>query len=117
MLERNALEVGIQLLRQYHGDGGVDALPHLDLRHHQSDHPLAVNPDERVGLKALRGGIPRGAVPQRKIEPQQQGTARRRPCLEHSSARRIHKRAPPGLFNEAHELDPAACLIALRMRT
>ena len=51
-------EVGVEFFGQDHRDRGVDALPHLDLRHHQRRLAGVVDADEGVG-RELAGGVVR----------------------------------------------------------
>jgi hypothetical protein len=56
MFQYHAGEIGIELLGEDHGDGGVGSLAHLHLRHHQGGAAAAVDADEGVGDE-LAGGL------------------------------------------------------------
>src|SRR5262249_16106531 len=117
------LDVSVELLRQNHGYGRVDALPHLDLRHDQGDHALLIDPDEAVGLETLSRALCRKChtVPDGKVEPHQQSPTGSHASLEHRAPRRIDD-LEPQLGTRTHVLDPElwdpdARLMASRIRT
>ena len=51
VLQRHLAEIGIEFLGKNHRDRRVDALPHLDLRHHQRCLSGTIDADESVGCK------------------------------------------------------------------
>jgi hypothetical protein len=55
MLQLDLIEADFQFLGQQHGERRIDALTHLDHRHHQRDCALAVDADEGVGR--IRRGL------------------------------------------------------------
>ena len=59
VLESNLVQPDLQLLRQQHRHGGVDALAHLDHRHDQRHGALTIDADEGVrgedGRRRSRG--------------------------------------------------------------
>ena len=77
VLQRYLRKVGVEFLGENHRDRGVDALAHLDLRHHQRGPAFGVDADEGVG-RELAGGrvgrlhrlVDRGA--KRKMEREQE---------------------------------------------
>ena len=52
VLEPHLIEADLQFLREQHGNGGVDALAHLDHRHHQRHDALASMRMKAFGAKA-----------------------------------------------------------------
>ena len=58
VLQRHPREIGVELFRQNHGYRGVDALPHLDLRHHQRRLAGWIDADESI-RRELAGGVVR----------------------------------------------------------
>ncbi len=65
------LHRGIELLRQNHRDGGIDALPHLHLGHDQRHDRLLVDPNVRIGLETSRRNRGSLALAKRQIEPKE----------------------------------------------
>ena len=59
MLELDRGELHLQLLGDEHGDGGIGALPHLDLGHDHGHFPVGVDADEGIGGEdpRRRGGL------------------------------------------------------------
>ena len=51
VLQRDPGENRIELFGHDHSDGGVDPLPHLDLRHYQRDLSVAINADKGIWRK------------------------------------------------------------------
>ena len=51
MFEPHLLQVHLQLFGDQHRDGGVGALPHLDIGHGQDNLPIAADAHEGVGRK------------------------------------------------------------------
>ena len=77
VLQRHSREIGVELFRQNHRYRGVDALSHLDLRHHQRCRAGWIDADEGVRRK-LAGGVVRrlhglvdGQRSRRKMERKQ----------------------------------------------
>ena len=58
MLQRYRGEIGIELVGEDHGDGGIDALAHLHLRHDQRGLAGMIDTDEGVRCE-LAGRIVR----------------------------------------------------------
>jgi hypothetical protein len=59
VLQRHPREVGVEFFRQNHRYRGVDALPHLDLRHHQRRPAGIVDADESIRRELARGVVRR----------------------------------------------------------
>ena len=76
MLQRHLRKVGIELFGQDHRNRGVDALAHLDLRHHQRGLAGGIDADEGVGGEFALGHVRRlhrfVAGAQRKMEREQE---------------------------------------------
>ena len=97
---------------------GVDALPHLDLRHDQGDVALPVDPDE--GVRREGPGRRRlAALGPRNAEAEYERRSRGLPMTPR--ARRIgeslHGRPWARVLRHAAQAPPAARLMASRMRT
>ena len=52
-------DIGVEFFREDHRDRSVDALAHLDLRHHQRDLAGFVDADEGVGREPAVGHVGR----------------------------------------------------------
>ena len=110
--ERHSLEGRIEFLGQDHGDGRIDALAHLDLRHDQRDRAVAVDANEGVGREGrlLRRVRPAPRAGERR--PPSCRPRRLRPARTRAASVRCRPRSRP-----ARRYAWAACLIASRMRT
>jgi len=72
------LEADFELFGEQHRHGGVDALPHLDHRHHERHHALSIDADERIRRKRRRRRLgERGALAQRNREVDDQAAGER----------------------------------------
>ena len=59
VLQRDLPEVGVEFFGQYHRDRSIDALSHLDLRHHQRCMARCVDADEGVRCELAVGRVGR----------------------------------------------------------
>ena len=58
MFEVDLGQIHFQLFGEEHRQGGVGALPHLDLVHDEGHAPLTVDADKSVGREGVcRGGL------------------------------------------------------------
>jgi hypothetical protein len=124
MLELHRGEFHLQFLSDKHGDGGVGALPHLDLGHDHGHFPVGVDADEGIGGEdpRRRGGLAgKGGQADAQQQPAAGGSTRldegsaaeaagtgRAISLMRSIGTRFPLRQPL--------VEPAACLMAARMR-
>ena len=60
MFEMDLAQIHLQLFGEEHRQGGVGALPHLDLVHDEGHAPLTVDADKGVGREGVRRGGPGG---------------------------------------------------------
>ena len=115
MLDLHLGQFDVELFGDQHRHRGVSALAHLDLRDRQRDAPVAGDPHEGVRRE---GGA--GRCGGRQMPADHQASPERRTGLEERAA--SHVRVEPGC-DPRHDRppfvpsDPAACLIASRMRT
>ena len=118
VFERDQREIRIQFLGENHRDGGVHPLPHFHLRHDERGLAGLVDADERVRRKLPRCIIRRlirfvDAIC-RQMEREQK--AARDTALDEGAARGGGGRMMRGYIHTDGS-DPAARLIAARMRT
>ena len=103
VLQHHFAEISIEFLGKDHGNRRVDALPHLDLRHHQGRLSGTIDPDEGVGCKLAPRVIGRLLrlvdCIRRKVEAEHKNTGQ--PALQNRTPRRrmrkmkrIHRRPP-----------------------
>ncbi len=116
------LEVDLELFGNQHRDRRVGALPHLDIRHHKGDPPVAIDADESVRRKLValaRFGVDPGArQAQAQDEAAADGRAGSEECASGKSRRRLRGAGRRDAI-EDHGRPPCpleACLMAARMR-
>ena len=125
MLELDRGELHLELLGDEHGDGGIGALPHLHLRH---DHcHLAAGVDANEGIRSEDIGCGLAIAPEhRQADTQQQPAAGGSTHLDEGAAAQAARAGPGDLINAVDQhghsplrqplVEPAACLMAARMR-
>ena len=127
MLQRHRGEIGIELVGEDHGDGGIDTLAHLHLRHHQRGLAGMIDTDEGVG-RELAGRIVgrllrlvRGLHRQAECEHEAAGQSARHQRAARRQRTEIRKRVVRmllcGFTTASYAWPSAARLIASRMRT
>ena len=120
MLQRHLRKIGVELFGQNHRHRGVDALPHLDLRHDQRGLAGIIDADEGIGRKLAVGHIRRlhRLIGRAYGHMKSEQNPPARPLVRRS------RRESPGeipctiAMIASYDWRPeAACLIAARMRT
>ena len=65
MFHPDLIHPDIELFGQHHAGAGIDALSHLDVRHHQPHQAVGIDADEgigserRIAVGRSRGGVAR----------------------------------------------------------
>jgi hypothetical protein len=91
VLQRHLREIGVELFGEDHRNRRIDALAHLDLRHHQRGVPVLIDADERVGRELALGHVRRLHRFVRRAHGQMEGKqeSARQAALQEAAAREV----------------------------